>query len=401
MAGMLWNLPKIETNKSYYETVSCTEIPILVNIILAPLTFPIFGGQCDKERKFDYQRFQKDFQESLENSNIDRVKLLTQFDILKNLQHYNEKIINKSMKKSNQNLSTLISKYHKEYKSNIPTVKLKVKDKTALYKGEKLPYDVLVKEQSFSNIKNISSVSYQTYVDKAFPCRAQSECLANFEIAKREIETQEKSDLNSLQKKEKQKKVALIQKIQKTMKTYDVVNRKNSELLFTKPNSTMQKTFHYTITAPKTVKASQKSVTAMATVTGVDYQNIFPTYSNSNEDLKIVFNKDNKSYSLSNTTDKFLQIKSISVYYNDTIYNLSYNDDNNKYFAELSPNGVKRFYISRNIKESSYYNITKEKAQNTPIRFGFAIKYTLGEQAKNKTLYRQNTTNLYNIIKSQ
>jgi glucose-6-phosphate-specific signal transduction histidine kinase len=72
---------------------------------------------------------------------------------------------------------------------------------------------------------------------------------------------------------------------------------------------------------------------------------------------------------------------------------------NNQYATELSPKAVKNIELYTYIEESNYKNITKSKAKNLKNRFGFAVKYTKGNQSNNITLYKVTTTNVFNLIK--
>jgi hypothetical protein len=137
------------------------------------------------------------------------------------------------------------------------------------------------------------------------------------------------------------------------------------------------------------------------TVVARTFENIFPKYINEDNSLRVEC--DGSSILFINKTDKFLQIKTISVYYNAEISNFNFGDKS----LELAPQAITKepllikSYITPDIKKmSEYRNITKDSALQQNISFGFAVKYRLVEQNIDRTLYKQNKYNLYNVLSS-
>jgi hypothetical protein len=184
----------------------------------------------------------------------------------------------------------------------------------------------------------------------------------------------------------------------KLSKFYNVENNLKKASIKTKKKGITKNIFYTVDVKSNKLPLSQKLLSTV-TVTQVNYSDVFPKYKNKDKNIEIAFNPQTKNYKLVNNTNKFIQIKSISLYYGESIYNLTLSKDNNIIATELSPQGTKIFKLYDDIKESSYEHITKRQAQAKNFRFGFAIKYTLGEQTKNITLFNQHNYNLYSLIK--
>lgn len=140
-----------------------------------------------------------------------------------------------------------------------------------------------------------------------------------------------------------------------------------------------------------------KNVTVKYTIQSKSWDNVFPKYENKDENLTISF--DGETIKFVNTTNKYLQIKSVSVYYNAEVYNIE-----NGLYLELPPNTWKDYNPyellgANNIKkEAKYININKQNALNNNFTFGFAVKYRSVEQSVDKTIYKTNKYNLYKVL---
>lgn len=130
-----------------------------------------------------------------------------------------------------------------------------------------------------------------------------------------------------------------------------------------------------------------------------DFENIYPKYINEDNALRVEF--DGKKINFVNKTDNFIQVKSISVYYNAEISNFNLGDK----AIELPPQAFTKEPLPIDIcttdeikKMANYTNATKEIAVTQNLSFGFAIKYRLVEQNIDRTLYKQNKYNLYEVL---
>jgi len=138
------------------------------------------------------------------------------------------------------------------------------------------------------------------------------------------------------------------------------------------------------------------------TITGRTFDNVYPKYANEDNFLRVDF--DGEKVRFINKSDSFLQILSVSVYYNEEIFSFGL-DKGNKKFLPLSPQSTTKEaipllpYLGYNVKRmSEYRNLSKSSAMQKTIRFGFAVKYEVNGQEK--TFYKLNDYNLYEVIKS-
>ncbi len=322
------------------------------------------------------------------------MKISKKFDTLKEVQNSKEKSINKKISKINKSLTTIYTTNSTKYNKLQPKLKVKVIDKSGLYKNEKLPYNIDIVLNTIPS-KIIDLKSYQNIVDNTLPCDTKDKCFKNFNNAKIKIIAQQKKDIKDITKAKYVKHYK--KDIKKVISFINVKNNMpTAKTTITK--GYIKKTINYIVQTPKKIKSSKKVVNAKIIVKNMDYTNIFPKYFNSNKDLTISFNNEERTFTLTNLSNNFIQIKSISLYYNSTIYNLSFNRNNDTFSYELPPKAIRTISLFRDIKESRYTNITKSKAKNLTIDFGFAIKYSTGDQNSNKTMYNQNPTTLYKLI---
>lgn len=136
-------------------------------------------------------------------------------------------------------------------------------------------------------------------------------------------------------------------------------------------------------------------------ITSKNFSQVYPVYTN--EDKSVLINFDSEKIWFTNKTEQFIQIKSLAIYYNGEISNINLGERS----IELAPNATLReplhigAFSLENIQKMSNYKTTKDTAASQNILFGFAIKYRLVEQNIDRTLYKQNKYNLFNILKSK
>jgi hypothetical protein len=135
------------------------------------------------------------------------------------------------------------------------------------------------------------------------------------------------------------------------------------------------------------------------TIISKDFEKVYPQYFNEDDAIRIEF--DGKNIRLINKTDKYIQIWSITVYYNSKVSNHNFGE---KSIIELPPRTFSRellietFTNADIVKNSHYFNLTADLAKKQYLSFGFAIKYRLVDQHIDKTLYKLNTYNLYSVL---
>jgi len=410
--GCLWL--KYGKISSKYENIEVTmNTPqAVVNLILLPLALPL-GLKCANHHIFDYNSFNSDMKDLLPNDTAK--KLVSNYDNLIENEHVTENKINKEIKKlNNKSLKALKPIKEKYLSTEIDKIKKKTKivDKTGLYNKEKLPVQLNVYKNNLPAVQLLQSIDYSEIVNSAFPCDTVSGCISNMNNSV--VSMQEKYSNDAKQTLDKHKK--LLQKDLKQYidhsKFYNVENNLKSSTIQVKKNGVIKNIF-YTVAIKSDRLPINQNLKSILTVRDINYSDVFPKYSNSDKNIKIIFNFDTqkfnpvtqkfvpeiKTYKIKNNTDKFIQIKSVSLYYDGSIYKLTLSKDSNAIATELSPQAINTIGLYDNIKESNYINVTKKQAQKKNFKFGFAIKYTIGEQTKNITLYSQHIYNLYSLIK--
>lgn len=100
-----------------------------------------------------------------------------------------------------------------------------------------------------------------------------------------------------------------------------------------------------------------------------------------NKDKSISIEVNNKSMNIVNLTNNYINIESVSMYYNDnikTIKNLN---------LKLPPQSVEKNY---NISSLEHYNnkLIEVKSKNQKVNYGFAISYYNQDVDKRNTLYK-------------
>lgn len=155
--------------------------------------------------------------------------------------------------------------------------------------------------------------------------------------------------------------------------------------------------FNIKCNCPSTVNSDvDKHVNINYTILSRDWEDIYPAFSNNDSQLAVSF--DGSNIKITNKTDKYLQLKSISVYYNSEVSNI----DDDKLF-ELPPETTKtvdaKYIVNPKIRnEAKYSSVTRQNAMSTNFSFGFAVKYSTSQQNVVTTLYKTNKYNLAKVL---
>jgi hypothetical protein len=103
---------------------------------------------------------------------------------------------------------------------------------------------------------------------------------------------------------------------------------------------------------------------------------------------------------LSNKTQSFITVKSLTCYYQNLVNNLSNLD------KELAPeskdldDGTQYGLLSSTMKEkSNFEKITKSKADSIKIKYGYAVKYKVNDTNIEKAIYTTKSYSLYDIYR--
>lgn len=398
VGSCLWN-KKGKTYSKYESLETSMDVTqLFVNIIIFPLALPL-GFDCSNYHAFNYKSFDNDMKNLLPQ--FDAKKLVQIYNTLIETEHTKENKINKKIDQldniSLQKLEQIKSKYLATDTDAI-TKKVKIIDKTGLYNNEKLPEKLSIYKNNFPNPKLLQKISYTNIVNNSFPCTTVSGCVSSMNNNRGSIEEKYQHDIEFVSQQHNKFLQEDVKDYTELSKFYNVENNlKESSIKIKKKGIT--KNIFYTVDVKSNKLPLSQKLLSTVTVTQVNYSDVFPKYKNKDKNIEIVFSPQTKSYKLINNTNKFIQIKSISLYYDGNIYNLTLSKNNNSIATELSPQETKNIGLYDNIKDSNYENLTKKQAKQKNFKFGFAIKYTIGVQIRNITLYNQHQHNLYSLIK--
>ena len=390
----------MKNSKNNYEIIECKNNFISTfafNILIAPAAVGInllLGGMCDTRHTFDYESFDEDAKKWVEDNNIDRQIILENYNSLTYIENKKDNLFSSYKAKQNETLANMYKRYSKEY-AKYPKVKKHTIDLSSLYKKELLTSNVTFVENKLDK-KSISAHGYYgRQVASAFPCKSTTQCIFNMKESIQAINKKSLIDMKNLQTSSSE----IISDYQKTL-------QKQSKYLKTNYKKGLQsdifndKTIHYKIITKDSLNAHTKKLNVTYKIIDMDYKDVYPSFKNSDKELSIHFDPKSKTITFANKTSRYLQIKSIDMYYNNRIYRI--NASNAKtYSSELSPEAFEKMKINQKIPNAIFNNITKKKALATKIKFGFSVKYTLGDSTKNKTLYRQDKMSLFSLIKNK
>jgi len=387
--------------ESKYERIDAkmNATQVILNTMLLPLFLPL-GLMCENYHAFNYENFDNDMKELLPPDDVK--KLVSSYDGLKLTEHKAESKINEQIEKLNTNSLKKLELIKTKYlANNIDTIvkKVKITDKTGLYRNEKFSEELKIYKNNFLNPKLLSEITYSPVIDNSFPCYSVNGCVSRIEKSDLAIQNKYQNDVKFVSQQHNKLLKEDTKSYTELSKFYSVHNNLKKSTVEVKKNG-ITKNIFYTVDIKSNKLPLNEKLISTVTVTRIDYNNVFPKYENKDKNIEIIFNPYTKNYDIVNNTNKFIQIKSISLYYDGSIYNLTLSKDNNVIATELPPQARKTVGIYDKIKESNYATLTKRQAQLKNFKFGFALKYTIGEQTKNITLYSQDKHNLYSLIKN-
>jgi|GEM_PF-4044591 len=132
---------------------------------------------------------------------------------------------------------------------------------------------------------------------------------------------------------------------------------------------------------------------ALATVTPG-----LPAYRHADQNLRVAF--DRNLLTVENATSGPVTLVSAWLYYNDKVVKLKVAD------RELPPRSAGTALdltpsVAYLNADMTYRNVTRESAMNTEIRFGFALRYRIGNSAAEQTLFKVDAHTLYTMMTSR
>jgi hypothetical protein len=155
-----------------------------------------------------------------------------------------------------------------------------------------------------------------------------------------------------------------------------------------------------TVTCPAQVIVTGDEPTALpinVTLLSRDFDRLYPAFDLVDEHLHISI--DDQSVTFSNATDEYITLTAQTVYYNSQVHTTSLPIDIPPGISVTRSMGE---FVSRPIDiESSYQQMTPDKAAGASFRFGFAARYRIASQPEEQTLHDQHTFNVGCAIDNQ
>lgn len=148
--------PEIKYTKIGCKTFNTADT--VINIVGFPAL--LSGGFCRKAQYFDYEKFDSDAKDWIEDNKIDRDSLLTKYDQLIDSKSKNEEFINEL---ANLKYSEMVSKYYQDAK-NLKSTIFSQTNLSPTYVNSTRP-----------------KISYQSFVDNIFPCK--TDCIKRIDSA--------------------------------------------------------------------------------------------------------------------------------------------------------------------------------------------------------------------------
>jgi hypothetical protein len=133
------------------------------------------------------------------------------------------------------------------------------------------------------------------------------------------------------------------------------------------------------------------------TILSRDFEGLYPGFDVADPHLRIDI--DGQTVTFFNTTNEYLTLSAQTVYYNSQVHTTAEPID--------IPPGIAvrrdiQDFVSQSIDiESSYRQMTPDKAAGASFQFGFAVRYRLASRPDEQTLHNLSTFNVGCVIKNQ
>ena len=130
------------------------------------------------------------------------------------------------------------------------------------------------------------------------------------------------------------------------------------------------------------------------TILSRDFDGLYPDFEVADPNLDIAI--DGRTVTFVNTTSDYLTVSAQTVYYNSSVHTTTLP-------VEIPP-GISvthdlQEFISQEIEiESSYRQMTPDKAAGASFQFGFAVRYSRASRPDEKTLHSRQTFNVGCVI---
>jgi len=133
------------------------------------------------------------------------------------------------------------------------------------------------------------------------------------------------------------------------------------------------------------------------TILSRDFDNLYPPFGFGDSELRV--GMDGEKVTFSNLTDEFITVSAQTVYYNSTVNTTAVRID-------LPPGvtivrDVDEFVSTVIDIESTYLQMTPDKASGASFQFGFAVRYQLASRPEERTLHDVDSFNVGCVISNR
>jgi hypothetical protein len=161
--------------------------------------------------------------------------------------------------------------------------------------------------------------------------------------------------------------------------------------------------YHFELHCPENLARNEDGLILLpvdVVILSRDFEYLFPEFSEENDELGAAVAQGNLM--LRNKTSEFVDVHSVSIYYNSQISTES--DVGTR--LNLAPFQYTRIPVSELVSpaiaiESRHTNMTPDKASRSTFSFGLAIKYSLRDRDAIATLYGMHDFNVQCAIESR
>lgn len=138
---------------------------------------------------------------------------------------------------------------------------------------------------------------------------------------------------------------------------------------------------------------------ATVNINSMDFKKVLPRSFNL-KDNQIELNILDDKLTITNNSNGFLDVKRLSIYVDTKIHTKSLEGNNTVALPPDSKTSIdlSKLMLNRENIGKDYFYMTKNKAQNTNISYGLAIKYTTTNNPSEKSIYKTNNYKLIDLL---
>jgi len=154
---------------------------------------------------------------------------------------------------------------------------------------------------------------------------------------------------------------------------------------------------------PNFIDASppRRPISVDVIVKSKNFSNVYPAFSGKDKNIRVEF--DGSNVRITNTINKYIKVLSTSIYYNKVVES-SENKSLNRLIGVIPPEAFTEERISSLTVNSpveelvDYPEMTTAEARRKKIKFGFAIRYQIGDSEQYETFFKTKKYRLLNVL---